>query len=75
MLDAAGEPWAEQMLVRGGRWLREQSALIADAELRRSFCEDVPRHRELRVRCGDLTSSPGPFSSPRSGEEKGGRSE
>ena len=47
VLDAAGEPWAEQMLVRGGRWLREQSALIADAELRRSFCEDIPRHREL----------------------------
>ena len=72
VLDAAGEPWAEQMLVRGGRWLRQQADLITDAELRRSFCEDIPRHRELRALGAALTSTPGPFSSPHSEEEKGG---
>jgi len=72
VLDAAGEPWAEQMLARGGRWLRQQADLIADAELQRSFCEDIPRHRELRALGAGLTSTPGPFSSPHSGEEKGG---
>jgi DNA-binding SARP family transcriptional activator len=75
VLNAAGEPWAEQMLVRGNRWLADQAASIGDAELRRSFCEDIPRHRELRALGANLTSTPGPFSSPLCGEEKGGRSE
>ena len=41
VLNAVGEPWAEQMLVRGRRFLAEQASLIADEELRRSFCENI----------------------------------
>lgn len=47
VLTAAGEPWAEQMRVRGCRVLREQAALITDPALQRSFCDAVPSHHEL----------------------------
>ncbi|HQY93844.1 hypothetical protein, partial [Caldilinea sp.] len=47
VLIAAGEPWAEQMLVRGRRLLAEQAGLIADEELRWAFCKNIARHRAL----------------------------
>ena len=47
VLDAVGEPWAEQMLVRGRRLLAEQAGLIPDEELRRAFCENIAHHRLL----------------------------
>ena len=47
VLNAAGEPWAEQMLVRGRRLLAEQAGLIPDEELRRAFCENISHHRLL----------------------------
>lgn len=47
VLSAVGEPWAEQMLVRGRRLLAEQASLIADEELRRSFCQNIAPHRAL----------------------------
>lgn len=53
-LEAAGEPWAEQMLVRGYRLLCEHAALIPDSELQRSFCDEIPLHRELLVLCSKL---------------------
>jgi tetratricopeptide (TPR) repeat protein len=51
VLEAAGEPWAEQMLVRGSRLLHEHAALIPDSELQRSFCEEIPSHWELMTLC------------------------
>lgn len=47
VLDAVGEPWAEQMLVRGRRLLAEQAGPIPDDELRRAFCENIANHRVL----------------------------
>jgi DNA-binding SARP family transcriptional activator len=51
VMEAAGELWAGQMLVRGCRLLREHAALIPDPGLRRSFLEDTPRHRDLLALC------------------------
>lgn len=47
VLDAIGEPWAGQMLVRGRRLLAEQASLIPDEELRHAYCEDIALHRQL----------------------------
>jgi len=57
VLEAVGEPWAEQMLVRGCRLLREHAALIPDAEMRRSYCEHIPHHRELLAKCSTFDAS------------------
>jgi len=46
-LTAVGEPWAQQMRVRGRRLLAEQAGLLANDELRRAFCENIPSHRLL----------------------------
>jgi hypothetical protein len=54
VMEAAAEPWAEQMLVRGCRLLREHANLIPDPELQRSFCDEIPLHRELLVLCSKL---------------------
>ena len=47
VLNAVGEPWAEQMLVRGRRCLEEQASLITDEELQQAFRENIAYHRTL----------------------------
>jgi hypothetical protein len=54
VMEVAGEPWAEQMLVRGCRLLQEHANLIPDPELQRSFCDEISLHRELLVLCSKL---------------------
>ncbi|GIK72991.1 MAG: hypothetical protein BroJett021_19790 [Chloroflexota bacterium] len=49
VLDAIGEPWAEQMLVRGRRLLAEQAGQIPDEALRQAFCWNIPNHRRLQA--------------------------
>jgi tetratricopeptide (TPR) repeat protein len=47
VLCALGDPRAEGVLDAGYELLQERGAMIEDEDLRRSFLENVPHHREL----------------------------
>ncbi|MBN2550064.1 MAG: tetratricopeptide repeat protein [Anaerolineales bacterium] len=50
-LKAAGDPAALQILEDARRLLDTQAAQIGDENLRRSFLENVPAHREIALAC------------------------
>jgi hypothetical protein len=47
VLRALGDPRAEGVLDAGYGLLQERAAMIEDADLRRSYLENVPHHREI----------------------------
>jgi tetratricopeptide (TPR) repeat protein len=52
VLHAGGDPRAAELLAAAQRLLLEKATTIADEDLRRSFLENVPAHREVVRLCG-----------------------